>query len=191
MSGMPIEAHPHRTGEIMMQDRLRRLVAKPAFEATIIVLIVVNAIILAMETSSEIMATWGPLLIAADTVILGIFVVEIVLRFLADPRGFLARPLAHLRPDGHQPSRSCRPPGRSRSCAPSAILRILRLVAAVPAMRRVVTGLLQALPGMGSIVMLLGLIFFVFSVISTTLRARPSPTVRHARRLGLTLLMSA
>jgi len=75
-----------------MQDRLRRLVAKPAFEATIIVLIVVNAIILAMETSSEIMATWGPLLIAADTVILGIFVVEIVLRFLADPRGFWRDP---------------------------------------------------------------------------------------------------
>jgi voltage-gated sodium channel len=36
-------------------------------------------------------------------------------------------------------------------------------------MRRVVAGLLTALPGMGSIVALLGLIFFVFSVISTKL----------------------
>jgi len=157
-----------------MQDRLRRLVAKPAFEATIIVLIVVNAIILAMETSSEIMATWGPLLIAADTVILGIFVVEIVLRFLADPRGFWRDPwrifdltvitIALLPATG--------PLSILRAFR---ILRILRLVAAVPAMRRVVTGLLQALPGMGSIVMLLGLIFFVFSVISTKLFAATFP----------------
>ena len=34
-------------------------------------------------------------------------------------------------------------------------------------MRRVVTGLLSALPGMGSIVLLLGLIFYVYAVIST------------------------
>ena len=157
-----------------MQDRLRRLVAKPAFEATIIALIVVNAIILAMETSSEIMATWGPLLIAADTVILGIFVVEIVLRFLADPKGFWRDPwrifdltvitIALLPATG--------PLSILRAFR---ILRILRLVAAVPAMRRVVTGLLQALPGMGSIVMLLGLIFFVFSVISTKLFAETFP----------------
>ena len=42
-------------------------------------------------------------------------------------------------------------------------------------MRRVVAGLLTALPGMGSIVALLGLIFFVFSVISTKLLGEAFP----------------
>ncbi len=55
------------------------------------------------------------------------------------------------------------------------ILRVLRLISTVPSMRRVVNGLLQALPGMGAIVFLLGLIFFVFSVISTKLYAASFP----------------
>ena len=49
------------------------------------------------------------------------------------------------------------------------ILRVLRLISAVPSMRRVVGGLLTALPGLGSIVMLLLLVFYVFSVMATKL----------------------
>jgi voltage-gated sodium channel len=49
------------------------------------------------------------------------------------------------------------------------ILRVLRLISAVPSMRRVVTALLRAIPGMGSIVALLALIYYVFSVMATKL----------------------
>ena len=49
------------------------------------------------------------------------------------------------------------------------ILRVLRLVSVVPSLRRVVGGLIAALPGMGSIVLLLGLVFYVFSVMATKL----------------------
>lgn len=49
------------------------------------------------------------------------------------------------------------------------ILRVLRLISAVPSMRRVVGGLLTALPGLGSIVLLLMLVFYVFSVMATKL----------------------
>ena len=55
------------------------------------------------------------------------------------------------------------------------ILRVLRLVSAVPAMRRVVAGLLGAVPGMASIILLIGILFFVFSVISTTLFSEAFP----------------
>ncbi|MEO1142928.1 MAG: ion transporter, partial [Pseudomonadota bacterium] len=55
------------------------------------------------------------------------------------------------------------------------ILRVLRLISSVAAMRRVVTGLLSALPGMGSIVFLLGLIFYVFAVITTKLFSESFP----------------
>ena len=55
------------------------------------------------------------------------------------------------------------------------ILRVLRLVSTVPQMRRVVAGLLAALPGMSSIIALLLLIFFVFSVIATKLFASAFP----------------
>jgi voltage-gated sodium channel len=47
------------------------------------------------------------------------------------------------------------------------VLRVLRVVSSVPAMRRVVTTLMGALPGLGSIALLLSLIYYVFAVIAT------------------------
>ena len=52
---------------------------------------------------------------------------------------------------------------------------MLRLVSTVPSMRRVVQGLLHAVPGMGSIVLLLSLIFYVFSVMATKLYGETFP----------------
>jgi voltage-gated sodium channel len=49
------------------------------------------------------------------------------------------------------------------------VLRVLRLVSIVPSMKMVVQSLLTSLPGMGSIVALLGLVFYVAAVIATQL----------------------
>jgi len=49
------------------------------------------------------------------------------------------------------------------------ILRVLRLISVVPSMRLVVEAMLKALPGMGSIVLLMALIFYVFAVMATKL----------------------
>ena len=49
------------------------------------------------------------------------------------------------------------------------ILRVLRLISVVPSLRRVVGALLHALPGMGSVILLLLIIYFVFSVMATKL----------------------
>jgi voltage-gated sodium channel len=49
------------------------------------------------------------------------------------------------------------------------VLRVLRVLTIVPSMRRVVGGLLAAIPGLSSIAMVLALIFYVFAVITTNL----------------------
>ena len=49
------------------------------------------------------------------------------------------------------------------------ILRVLRLITFVPSLKRVVGALISALPGMGSIILLMGLLFYVFSVMATKL----------------------
>ena len=49
------------------------------------------------------------------------------------------------------------------------VLRVLRLITAVPQMRRVVGGLLSALPGLGSVVAILALLFYVAAVMATQL----------------------
>ena len=147
---------------------LRKWVESAPFRYTVLVIIFINAIILGLETSPDIMVSVGDTLRLIDKVILWIFVAELVLRlyahgfrFFRDPWGvfdFLIVAIA-LVPASEQFSvlRALR------------ILRALRLVSGVPRMRRVVEALLRAVPGIGAVAALLLLVFYVFSVIATKL----------------------
>jgi voltage-gated sodium channel len=105
---------------------------------------------------------------------LAVFVAEIVARQIVDFRGFWRDPWRLF--DFTVVALALVPAaGPLAVLRAFRILRVLRLVSTVPTMRRVVSGLLQALPGMGAIVMLLSLIFFVFSVISTKLFSESFP----------------
>jgi voltage-gated sodium channel len=55
------------------------------------------------------------------------------------------------------------------------VLRVLRLVTMVPSMRRVVGGLLSAIPGLASVLAIIGIIFYVSAVIATKLFAERFP----------------
>ena len=65
------------------RERLRALVEQRFVQNAILVLIVVNAITLGLETSPTAMATAGPALVALDRAILAVFVIEIALRLAA------------------------------------------------------------------------------------------------------------
>ena len=75
-----------------MNTALSRLLNHRLFEPVIMALIIFNAIMLALETSPAIMAFAGPLILALDKIVLGIFVVEIILRMVHDFRGFWRDP---------------------------------------------------------------------------------------------------
>lgn len=148
--------------------RARAFVEQRTFQNAILWLIVVNAVTLGLETSPTAMATAGPLLLAIDRVILGVFVAEIALRlagygwrFFRDPWSifdFVVVAIALIPASGQfSVLRSLR------------ILRALRLISTVPRMRRVVTALLSAIPGLGAIIALLSLIFYVSAVMATKL----------------------
>ena len=145
---------------------LRAIITSPRFEWVIIALITVNAIILGLQTDKAIFAKYGPLLEALDATILSIFVVELLTRFYVFGWRMLKDPwsvfdifvvgVALVPASGHLAVlRSLR------------ILRALRLISTIPSMRRVVAGLLTAIPGMASIVMLLLLVLYVASVMAT------------------------
>ena len=55
------------------------------------------------------------------------------------------------------------------------ILRVLRVISVAPSLRRVVEGFVTALPGMGSVFMLMALIFYIGSVMATKLFASSFP----------------
>jgi voltage-gated sodium channel len=158
----------------MLQNKLKSFVDHPYFETVILALIIINAVVLGLETSPAVMNSVGPALMAIDTAILAVFVIELFLRLVADFRGFWRNPwrIFDLVVVGVAVIPST---GAFSVLRAFRILRVLRLVSTVKAMRRVVTGLLSALPGMGSIVLLLGLIFYVFAVISTKLFGNSFP----------------
>ena len=148
--------------------RIRRMVGSARFERFITGLIFLNAITLGLETSEMVMSAIGPALKVFDTLVLAIFCAEIGLRiftygarFWRDPWSifdFLVVAIALLPATG--------PLSVLRALR---IIRALRLITAFPSMRRVVVGLFSAIPGMTSVVVLLLLIFYIFSVMATML----------------------
>lgn len=158
----------------MFRQKLSSVLANPNFDRVIIILIIINAVILGMETSKPIMESIGPALIALDTIILWIFVAEIAARLTVDFKGFWRDPWRLF--DFAVVAIALIPAtGSLAALRAFRILRVLRIISTVPALKRVVNGLLSALPGMASIVLLLALIFYVFAVISTKLFGEKFP----------------
>ena len=155
-------------------DRLRRLLEHPKTEWFIAGLIVVNAVILGLETSQTAMAAIGPTLIALDTIILGVFVIEIGARILLHRLAFF-RDLWSLFDFIVIGIALVPATGNLSVLRALRILRVLRLITVVPSLRRVVGGLVASLPGMGSIALLLILVFYVFSVMATQLYGADYP----------------
>jgi voltage-gated sodium channel len=169
---------------VIPRDRVRALVEHKRFQHFIIWVIVVNAVTLGLETSKSVMAGFGGLLHAIDHVILGIFVVELALRLYAHGWRFFRDPWNVF--DFLIVAISVIPTSGPFSVLRALrILRALRLISAVPAMRRVVTGLLAAVPGMASIGALLSLIIYVAAVMATKLFGGISP--EYFGDLGTTL----
>ena len=147
---------------------LKRLIESRRFDLVITVLIIVNAITLGLETSQAAMSEWGSVLLFLDRVILAVFVVELLARFAVYRLAFFRDPWRIF--DLVVVGIALFPATGNLSVLRALrILRVLRLVSMVPSLRRVVGGLVAALPGMGSIMLLLTLVFYVFSVMATKL----------------------
>ncbi|MGI9488481.1 MAG: ion transporter [Geminicoccaceae bacterium] len=151
-----------------MTNWLKNIVEADLTRNLIIGLIIVNAVVIGLETSSAAMAAAGPLLKAIDLFALAVFVVEIIaklivyrLRFFRDPWNLFDFAIVAIAllptSDGFSVLRALR------------ILRALRLVSAVPKMRMVVQALLGAVPAMFSVIGLLSLIFYIAAVMATKL----------------------
>ena len=148
--------------------RLASWVETPRVQYSIVVLIVINAITLGLETSPTVMAHAGSWLLALDNFVLGVFVVEISVklyahrwRFFHDPWNvfdFIIIAIA-LIPDS----------GPLAVLRALRILRVLRLISMVPRLRFVVESLLHAIPGIAAIAALLVLLYYVFAVMATGL----------------------
>jgi len=136
--------------------------------------IIFNAVILGMETSQIIMARAGDLILLLDQICLAIFVVELALKLIAYRVQFFRNGWNIF--DFVIVAGSLVPAAQGLSALRALrILRVLRVISAAPSLRRVVEGFVTALPGMGSVFLLMALIFYIGSVIATKLFASTFP----------------
>lgn len=157
-----------------MRNNIKNFIETKNFQFTIIALIILNAIILGMETSDTLMNDYGILLKTIDKIILKIFIIEIIVRIYAYRLDFFKRPwslfdlaiiLIALIPSG----------GVYSSLRALRVLRVFRMISIIPAMRRVIEGLFYAIPGIASVLTIIMLFFYVFAVIGTHLYSDTFP----------------
>jgi len=157
-----------------LRAQLGVFIEHPLVQRGIIALILINAVLLGLETWPVAMAAAGGLIIALDRAILAMFVVEIAVRLYVYRRDFWRDPWSvfdfaviaiALLPtiDQFAVLRALR------------VLRVMRLLTMVPSMRRVVGALLGAIPGLMSIALVLMIVYYVFAVIATHLFAADYP----------------
>jgi voltage-gated sodium channel len=149
------------------RGRLRAFLDQRWFVNLVLVVILANALILGADTMVS--GAAHEILMRIDQVMLGFFVVELLLRIVAHGRKFFRDPwnLFDLAVVGI----AVLPASSDALSALRAlrVLRVLRVITVVPSLRRVVDGLLRAVPGMGAVGALLVLVIYVAAVIATGL----------------------
>lgn len=160
-----------RTSPSTIIARIDRLVHHPRFTASILVLILLNAVLLGLETYPSIYEPYQTVFYSLDRILLWLFTIEVILKIIA------ARPWVRFFQDGWNVfDFLIIASGHLLADAQFVVvlrilrvLRVLRAISVLPALRRLVKTLLATIPSLGNIGVLLGIIFYVFSVIGTML----------------------
>ena len=135
---------------------------------TIIGVILFNAGILGLETSGPAMDRAGALIVALDRACLAIFIAELAAKLFAYGTRFFRSGWNIF--DALIIGMALIPGGQGFSVLRSLrILRVLRVISVAPRLRRVVEGFVSALPGMASVFLLMGIIFYIGAVMTTKL----------------------
>lgn len=161
-----------------MSEGLKGIVNSSRFQNFITSVILFAALLVGVETDPGLVAQFGTVLHILDKVVLGIFVVEIVLKLGAEgskPWRYFTDPwnsfdflivVAVFLPINSQYVTVLRL---------ARLLRVLRLVRAVPRLQVLVGALLKAIPSMGYVSLLLFMVFYVYGVAGVFMFGKNDP----------------
>ena len=156
-----------------------RLVNAPAFEWGIIAVIIVNAILLGMETSPALNDSYGSWMHMGNWIALGIFIIEALLKMIA-----LAPRMDRYFRDGWNifdfsvivfaliPAT-----GEFAMIARLArLLRALRLISTIRELRLIVSALVRSIPSVFHVIMLMSIIIYIYAIVGYQLFHQHDPT---------------
>ncbi|MCK4587478.1 MAG: ion transporter, partial [Gammaproteobacteria bacterium] len=165
------------------------IVEKSSFEYFIIGLILLNAVILGLETSPSIVAEYSDWLTLGNQLILGVFILEAILKITAvAPKLKLYFGNGWNLFDFSIVVFSLIPAtGEYAMIARLArLLRVARLISTIPELRLIISTLVRSIPSMGHVLLLMSIIFYIYGVAGYHLFHEHDPT--HWETLGISLL---
>jgi voltage-gated sodium channel len=154
--------------------RAARWVESSTVQRWVVGVILLNALVMGMETSPELMARWKVLLITLDKICLGVFLIELILKFYAY-RGLFWRSGWNVF-DFAVVAVALVPGAGPWSVLRSLrVLRVLRLLTVIPSLRKVVAAFLHAIPGLFGVVAVMMIFFYTAGVLATRLFGQDFP----------------
>jgi voltage-gated sodium channel len=144
-----------------------RIVCAPWFQRLVILTILLAGVLAGIETDAGMLASHGPVLRALDVLVLGVFIIEVLLKITAS----CPRPWNYFR-DGWNVFDFvvvvlCLLPMDSQFAVVLRLgrtLRLLRLVSALPKLQLLVGALIKSFSSMGYVGLLLGLMFYIYAI---------------------------
>lgn len=158
----------------MLKEKLERLIKSQFFYNFILLVIIINAIVIGLQTNNFIAQKFDKLLSIINLSCLAIFIVEFILRIYVHRLKFfnkrwdlfdLCAVLISLLPESYVIStfRFLR------------VIRILRLISVIPKIQLITQVLLRTLSSILSVGILLIIVYYVYAVITTTLYGADFP----------------
>lgn len=140
----------------------------------IIIMILLNAAILGLETSQRVMDSIGGVLLVLDKICLAVFIVELVVKLICyrlhfwrsgwNIFDFLVVVIALVPGAGvWAVLRSLR------------VLRVLRLLTAIPSLKKVVAAFIHSIPGLSGVMAVMSIFFYTMGVLATRLFGETHP----------------
>lgn len=154
--------------------RLATWVESGRIQTFVVATILINAVVLGLETSQELMLSYGNFLIAIDKICLLIFIIELGIKMTAYRSRFWRSPwnvfdflvVAVALVPGAGPWAVLRT---------LRVLRVLRLLTIIPSLRMVVAAFLHSIPGLSGVAAVMLIFFYTASVLATRLFGETFP----------------
>ncbi len=160
--------------QILHPRKLRRFFESRSFQSLITTIIVINSVLIGLETSDYVLSKFGAIVDLLDIVILSLFTLEILLKIYVYRFRFFTDGWNNF--DFIIIVMSLLPAAGSFSVFRALrIVRTLRLLKSVPKLRLIIESLVKSLPSIGWIVVLLSIVFYVYSVVGVNIFGEAYP----------------
>ena len=147
--------------------KVKEITASRWFRGTIIATILLSGVLAGIETDSALVMAHGSLLRGLDAMVLGIFIIEVILKLVAHS----PQPWRYFKNGWNVFDFTivalCLLPMDSQFAVVLRLgrtLRLLRLVSALPKLQLLVGALFKSFGSMGYVGLLLGLVFYIYAI---------------------------